>query len=98
MTDDHEGAKTTFVEQLWGLPEEVLIQRFITAKQAGDQETSLAILQAKALRAAQQTSATNQVLADETARLARQTTYLARMTGVLAVATVAMAVTAVAGG
>ena len=35
MTYDHEGAKTTFVEQLWGLPEEVLIQRFITAKQAG---------------------------------------------------------------
>ena len=83
-------AQPSFTQNLWDLDEATLIQRFIVAKQAGDSQTALAILHAKATLAAQ-------AAADETRRMALQTKRLALAIIVLAAATVALVIITVWG-
>lgn len=97
MTDSSDSDATqhrSFVETLWRFDEETLIQRFITSRQASDTETALAILQAKALRAAQETASSNRTPAADTKRLADQTRILALATVALAAMTFGMVIAA----
>lgn len=91
-TTEEPGKQGTFTQQLWELPEEQMIQRYIVGKRAGDPETALAVLQAKVLRAAEASAESTRDLAEKTTKLANATMWLAVATVVLAVATVALVV------
>lgn len=91
-TTEEPDKQDNFTRKLWELPEEQMIQRFIVAKRAGDPETALAILQAKALRAAEASAESTRELANKTTKLANATMWLAVATVVLAIATVALVV------
>ncbi|AXT86259.1 hypothetical protein C6I20_14430 [Aeromicrobium sp. A1-2] len=91
MADDGAGSEPTkapkrsFTDDLWALDEATLIQRFIVGRGNGDDQTALAILQAKAMVAARDA-------ASETKRMAHQTARLAWATVALAIATAALVI------
>lgn len=82
MSDSQK--REPFTSTLWGMDEKALIQTYIVGRQKGDDQTALAILQAKATLAAEEA-------AKQSKRVATATFWLAAATFVMAVATVVLA-------